>query len=664
MWHLEEINFIESKINTDWREKGFMETEKKIYLENLCSCAEFEKMSDIERQNYIDQKIYHGAPFKILATIIEISKKVIRIRATHFLTKDNRAIEFKLCYDDVASKFAKLGSTGYYDNLQPSIDQYCAKYNLHINDRVVCKLIVKRLDQKNFLTFSIEDLDKNITDLEKIYTEYNISYAPNQLYEMRNNDKRELKIFVQDNLNSEIETILLEGDKAIQEQQKILNDLQTQSAELDKKIKIKQAIYNNLKKNFAEKYKAEEEKFQKKINYLNTLEIFWKDLFIDIDGHFNERLDNLNKKFDDFEEMLEYWQKYLQKVHGLIYSKEILKSLYFGLQTDKLILLTGNPGTGKTSLVRALAKSFNFESAAIISVQSNWTDRSDLLGYYNPIEKNYIATEFLDALIKFNKSALKNPDRLFIICLDEMNLAHIEHYFAEFLSSLQDNREIILYSEKMRQNIIRELQANGQNENGELDKEKISSLNLDERRYYFELCRMARMIVDYPAKIKIPPNVKFFGTLNQDETTHDISPKVIDRSYIIRLEKNNMHLKNLEGDYAPIQYRKLAEYLQTHEEILNVDDFNEKLSVVANISNRVTKEVLHNENFETWIKILGANDIEDFIITSFLLPKIRFDEDEYINKIDTLKNLCEGHKLSEEILEQIDDGNEADFWRR
>lgn len=161
-----------------------------------------------------------------------------------------------------------------------------------------------------------------------------------------------------------------------------------------------------------------------------------------------------SRNFDDFDEMLDHWQKYLQKVHGLTYSKEILKSLYFGLQTDKLILLTGNPSTGKTSLVKALAKSFAFQDAAIISVQSNWTDRGDLLGYYNPIEKNYVATEFLDALINFSKSAVSEPDKLFIICLDEMNLAHVEHYFAEFLSSLQDNCEIILYSEKMRQNII------------------------------------------------------------------------------------------------------------------------------------------------------------------------------------------------------------------
>ena len=647
-----------------------METQN-IYLENLCSCAEFEKMTQTERKNYIDKTFYHGAPFKVLAKIADFNETLIHIRVTHFLTADNRAVKFQLCHDDFSSALSKLGATGFYDKMpRDSVAKFCSENNLHSGDEVVCILVVqdspKQIEKGNLLTFLVKSLDNNLTDLEKIYSKYSIAYAPNQLYELRENDNRELKIFLQDNLNSEIEKILVDGDKAIQEQQKILSDLQTRSTELDKQIKIKQASYDNLKKIFAEKYKSEEEKMQAKLNYLQTFDVDLSNtIFSVFDTEMTAFLDSaLLEEFDNFEEMLEYWQKYLQEVHGLIYGKEILKSLYFGLQTDKLILLTGNPGTGKTSLVKALSKSFAFEDAAIISVQSNWTEKGDLLGYYNPIEKNYIATEFLDALIKFCRLAESVPNKLFVICLDEMNLAHVEHYFAEFLSSLQDNREIILYSEKMRENIIHELQANGQNEDSEFDKEKISTLNIEERKYYFELCRMARMIVDYPAKIKIPQNVKFFGTLNQDETTHDISPKVIDRSYIIRLEKNNLQLENIEGDYSPIYYKKLEEFQPTHEEILNIDDFEKILNAVANISKRVTKEVVRNENFETWTKILGVNDIEDFIIASFLLPKIRFDEDEYKEKIDALKNLCEGYKLSEEILKQIDDGKEADFWRR
>ena len=258
-----------------------METQK-IYLENLCSCAEFEKMSVTERKNYIDQTFYHGAPFKILAKIKSFNPTVIHIRATHFLTADNRAIDFKLCHDDFSSNFTNLGSTGYFDKLpRNSIVNYCEENNLHSNDEVICILIVqddqKQIEKGHLLTFSIKSLDKNITDLKKIYNNYNITYAPNQLYELRDDDKRELKIFLQDNINSEIEKILIEGDKAIQEQQKILADLKTQSAELDIQIKMKKLRYNTLQEWFDEKYKEEEEKLRAKLNYLKIFEGFFEN---------------------------------------------------------------------------------------------------------------------------------------------------------------------------------------------------------------------------------------------------------------------------------------------------------------------------------------------------------------------------------------------------
>ena len=361
-----------------------------------------------------------------------------------------------------------------------------------------------------------------------------------------------------------------------------------------------------------------------------------------------------------FEKMISYWQAHLFTKYGLRYRAEILASLYFGLQTDKIIMLVGNPGTGKTTLVKYLAKTFDFEDAAIIPVQPNWTDKGDLLGYYNPLNKSYMATDFLETLIKFSRLAENQPEKFFIICLDEMNLAHIEYYFAEFLSALQTDRKISLYSESICENIQRELKI----ANFNADENAFLEMNVTERQYYLDLWRMYDTIKKFPPVLTIPPNVKFFGTLNQDETTLDVSPKVIDRAYIIRLEMSDADL-NFDGDFEKtLEYRPIESYRKKYTVDLDANILKNSMNAVAPISYRLTDQILENDKFDTWQRIIGSKPLADFIISSCFLPKIRFNEDAYKIKIDALKDLCKGRILSEKILSDIDDGIEADFWRR
>ena len=122
---------------------------------------------------------------------------------------------------------------------------------------------------------------------------------------------------------------------------------------------------------------------------------------------------------------------------------------------------------------------------------------------------------------------------------------------------------------------------------------------------------------------------------------------------------------NCDGDFErSLQYMPLESYQQKYPADIDVDAFNNTMDAVAPTSYRLIAQVLQNPNFDTWQKIIGDNQLEDFIISSYILPKIRFDEDAYKKKIYALKNLCEGHKLSEKILNEIDTGSEADFWRR
>ena len=553
----------------------------------------------------------------------------------------------------------------------------------------------KNIEEKNS---EIELLEKSLNELKKLQEDAENQYKDKvQIQEQRLTEEYNQK-------KSELQNLISGMENERNELKEDIEDLNSNIEDLNKKI---QRLNNELEEKSNERYELEEyienlnrqkDSLEEKLNILRAYginffeeepaeEIVVEEETADFEGAidflFNgdsaKKISTQKKSvklrnFNDFDKMADYWQSHLNtaKYNFLKYDKRILESLYFGLQTDQLILLMGNPGTGKTSLVKALAKSFNFADAKIIPVQSNWTDKSDLLGYYNPLEKNYVATPFLDALINFSRQAEKNPDKLFIICLDEMNLAHVEYYFAEFLSVLQDsdNAEITLYSEQLQQNILYELENVGFKIDGDkifYEGTPLERLRLLERKYYFELRRLAQMLINYPAKFKIPKNVKFFGTLNQDETTLDISPKVLDRSYVIRVEKFSDAEKIPVGDETPLQYQPLEDFENKLELIYNIESIKNILKnfKAVHISRRVIDKILDNDKFLNYLENIGYYSTIDYLVASCVLPKVRLDETNYDKYAAEIAKLCFG-TLSEEIWQRINSPEEkiADFWRR
>ena len=366
--------------------------------------------------------------------------------------------------------------------------------------------------------------------------------------------------------------------------------------------------------------------------------------------------------------------------YRLDYSEEILRDIYLGLETEQLLLLVGKPGTGKTSLVRYLAKSLGFTDAAIIPVQSGWSDKSDLIGYYNPLEKTYSSTPFLDKLLEFCQAAKQHPEKLYFICLDEMNLAHVEHYFAEFLSVLQERdsskRILRLYSGTLRMDMARELRVNAfLNEDGyptvTFDKDKLNESSVSEKKYYLELCRQASMFIRYPDKLAIPRNVKFFGTLNQDETTLDLSPKVLDRAYVIHLERQSELGENDIDTKLPLMYKPLTKY-----DSINDDDFTKPPErIIKKIDNVIegglshrTMSFIKSNNFSAWEKVVGKKAAWDCLIASMVLPRMRYEKRTDVNwdtRINNLREMCRDFAISDTIFKAIlsKDEDELDFWR-
>lgn len=150
-----------------------------------------------------------------------------------------------------------------------------------------------------------------------------------------------------------------------------------------------------------------------------------------------------------------------------------------------------------------------------IPVQSNWTDRTELFGYYNQLEGKYSSTP----LLRFIQEATENPAVPHFLILDEMNLSKVEHYFSDFLSCLESRL---------------------------VDESGISQ----EPIYLHSRGDFAPaddpLVEQVPARLYLPANLYVTGTVNVDETTYMFSPKVLDRAHVI--EFNDVDLGLLEGD--------------------------------------------------------------------------------------------------------------------
>ncbi len=185
------------------------------------------------------------------------------------------------------------------------------------------------------------------------------------------------------------------------------------------------------------------------------------------------------------------------EVSGLFYSDLLVNRLISSILTKPFVILTGLSGSGKTKIAQAFVQWIceNKSQYLIIPVGADWTNREPLLGYPNGLNaKEYITPESGVINLLLEAVKVENNGKPFFLILDEMNLSHIERYFADFLSIMETNDTIKLYTG---------------NERFSLDGFKI------------------------PFKIGWPKNLFIIGTVNIDETTYMFSPKVLDRANTI-----------------------------------------------------------------------------------------------------------------------------------
>ena len=222
-------------------------------------------------------------------------------------------------------------------------------------------------------------------------------------------------------------------------------------------------------------------------------------------------------------------------VHNTNEISNFYRSYITAIKSKPFLLLAGISGTGKSRIVRELARACwdvgstdfkaqkpkNFE---MVQVKPNWHDSSELIGYVSRIGADkdgngvvFVAGDFL----RFVAKAWENPEIPYFLCLDEMNLAPVEQYFAEYLSVIESRKA---------------------DENGNISTDPI--LKSDEQ-WYFNLTAQLTHKEDIRTQfntegICIPQNLIVVGTVNMDETTFSFSRKVLDRAMTIEMNEVNL----------------------------------------------------------------------------------------------------------------------------
>ncbi|MBQ9115781.1 MAG: AAA family ATPase [Clostridia bacterium] len=198
---------------------------------------------------------------------------------------------------------------------------------------------------------------------------------------------------------------------------------------------------------------------------------------------------------DSLAELCERFRRYCATEKQLYYTIEDVRCFVASLTVTKLIVMQGMSGTGKTSMACAFGD-FLGNPSLVVPVQPMWKERSDLIGYFNEFTGRFNETNLLRKMYEANC----NTDEIYVTVLDEMNIARVEYYFAEFLSLL-------------------ELEEGNQ----ELDVVSDSWEN-DPRRLR-------------NGKIELPQNMWFMGTVNNDDSTFAISDKVYDRAMVMNFDR-------------------------------------------------------------------------------------------------------------------------------
>lgn len=306
------------------------------------------------------------------------------------------------------------------------------------------------------------------------------------------------------------------------------------------------------------------------------------------------------------------------------YSKNDIINMYICLSQNFLTVFSGEPGTGKTSICNILANALGLNSLGecddisinryvAVSVERGWSSKRDLIGYYNPLTKKYDRSnaKIYDGLMILNqeRDESKYP---YVILLDEANLSPMEYYWADFMR-VADKSESNSYI----------------------------NIGLSDEIY-------------------IPRTLRFLATINNDQTTERLSPRLIDRSWIVKLPqvelKENANIDcsqpvplvswlNIEDAFIKSDCDDVI--LKTPLEQIYALFVDNRLSVSPRVQLSIKRYIcVAQEIMEDEPGVCNKKQKAlDFAVLQKLLPKIDGYYDNYERLFKYLLQICEENSL-------------------
>lgn len=326
------------------------------------------------------------------------------------------------------------------------------------------------------------------------------------------------------------------------------------------------------------------------------------------------------------------------------------------IKSKPFLLLAGISGTGKSRIVRELARACwdvdspeytahkpkNYE---MVQVKPNWHDSSELIGYVSRINgEQYVVGPFLRFMVK----AILDPNTPYFLCLDEMNLAPVEQYFAEFLSVIESRKQ----------------------ENGKVVTDPIVDYepteaykNLIDQLFDDDEIRAEYLKEEGGKRLFIPQNLIVVGTVNMDETTFSFSRKVLDRAMTI--EMNEVDLAGgLDQKHEIIGKLNFDDFVGTNAEGVDVYSDNQEVCDKAIIYLQKINEVLEGTPFK--VAYRTRNEFLLYVVNNLPYRKDEdgdeLDEEEVVaralDEITSMKVLSriegDDQKVKEELLARLE----------